>query len=531
MPLIAADTEIRYTASGSAVYVLPCEIEVASDFVAEIDGVATSAYTLSGVGLDTGVTCTFDVAPSIGAEIVLARVAPYDRQRYDYQLGDFNPDTIDADIDRMGMLVQQLATILKRVPRAKRGRLDLALELEPSAGELLGWSGDGLSLVNVSLATISAGTVLLTAIGEALATAANEAAARAAIGAVGQAEVDAAAASQIYGRNRLINGAMAVNQRQATSIALTTAGLAWVTDRWQARSLSAAAGTITASQQVSSVPTAAGDPRYSVRLARTVGTYAGSLVIEQVLERADTFDLTGRQLALSCKLRKGSAFSGTGVRLIVCTGQGVDEGSNLLATGGWTAGVTLNVAATVAAASISAAWGTHSGVITAPTSINCNELAVRIEVQGFSGAGSANDWIEISDVQLEIAEAATVFSAPPFALELSRCQRFYEKSYSYNLAPGTATAAGAAQHRAQGAGSLLDTLRAEYKVTKRTVAEPVWYSTVTGASGQIRDTTAGADVALTGTSNESDGYTGMPAIAAGVAGRLYEAQWVIDVSL
>lgn len=532
MSLSAADTEKQFTGNGvSTAYALPAEIQLATDFEAQIDGVVTSSYTLTGLGSDTGVTCTFDSPPDNGAEIVLRRNAPYDRTLVQYAFGDFNPETLNGDFDRAVMLIQQLATLAKRTPRGPVGDLTLGLDLDPEASKLLAWSSDARSLVNVDVATVSPASLIFTAIGQALAVAADAAAGRTVIGATSQADVDASIAAQLYGRNRLINGAMAVNQRQAASVSMTTAGLAWVADRWQARSLSAASGTLTASQQASSVPTAAGDPRYSIRLARTAGTYAGSLVIEQVLERADTFDLTGRQLALSCKIKKGSAFSGTGVRLIVCTGQGVDEGSNLLATGGWSGGVTLNVATTVPAASIGTAWATFSGVITAPTSINCNELAVRIEVQGLSGAGSANDWIEISDVQIEIASAATVFAAPPFAVELQRCQRFYEKSYSYNIAPGTATSAGAPYHRAQGTGGLLDTLRAAYKVTKRTVAEPVWYSTVTGATGQVRDTTASADVAITGTVNESDGFTGMASISAAVAGRLYEAQWAIDVSL
>lgn len=533
MPLAAAVTEQMYLGDGVSTgpYVLSAEIEVATDLVVTVNGVVLSSYTVTGIGSDAGVSVTFDTPMPNGAEIVLARVAPYDRTRYDYQLGNFKPDTVDADVDRVVMQIQQLATALLRVPQLPRGKTSLNLQLTPEANKLIGWSADALSLVNLTPATITPAALVFSAIGQLLAIAATQADGRSAIGAMSQADVDASIAGQVLDRNRLINGAMEINQRVVASVALTTAGLGWVVDRWQARSLSAPSGTLTGSQVVVSSSPQAGDPRFFVRLARTAGTYAGSLVLEQVIERNECFDLAGNQVALSVKLRKGTAFTGTGVRLIVCSGQGIDEGSNSLAAGTWL-GFAQNVAATVPAASISAAvFQTFSGVVTLPAGVSSMELAVRIEVQGFSGAGAGTDQMDIADVQLEIGAAASKFARRPFVEELNRCRRFYEKSYSYAVAPGTATQLGAVMHRAQGTGSLVDTLHSRYVVPKRTVVAPIWWSTVTGAQGQIRDTTAPADVAITGTQSNNDSWTGVPVVAATVAGRLYEAHWTVDASL
>lgn len=123
MPVKAADTEITYTGDGvSTAFPFPFEVAVAGDFAATLDGSTTTAYSLSGLGVDTGGTCTFSVAPSPGAAVVLYRNAAYDRQLVDYQSGgEFAADTVDADMDRTVMLTQQLATLFGRSLRGPRG--------------------------------------------------------------------------------------------------------------------------------------------------------------------------------------------------------------------------------------------------------------------------------------------------------------------------------------------------------------------------------------------------------------------------
>ena len=55
---------------------------------------------------------------------------------------------------------------------------------------------------------------------------------------------------------------------------------------------------------------------------------------------------------------------------------------------------------------------------------------------------STSNYLELTGVQLEVGESATEFERRPYGTELQLCQRYYEKSYSIDVVPGTATANG-----------------------------------------------------------------------------------------
>jgi hypothetical protein len=139
MPTSAADTEITYIGNGVTVaFPFPFEVSKASHFEATIDGAVVTAYTLSGLGVDTGGTCTFTDPPASLAVVVLARVAPYARTDFDYQEGgELAAATLDEDIDRAVMLSQQLATISDRSIRAPRGETMSELPAAASRANLL----------------------------------------------------------------------------------------------------------------------------------------------------------------------------------------------------------------------------------------------------------------------------------------------------------------------------------------------------------------------------------------------------------
>jgi hypothetical protein len=54
---------------------------------------------------------------------------------------------------------------------------------------------------------------------------------------------------------------------------------------------------------------------------------------------------------------------------------------------------------------------------------------------------TANDWY-ITGVQLEAGTTASDFEFLPVDVNLGRCLRYYQKSYSYAVAPATATTDG-----------------------------------------------------------------------------------------
>ena len=163
MPTSAAATEIAYTGNGVTVaYPFPFEVAKAAHFEATIDGVVVTDYTLSGLGVDTGGTCTFTTAPASLAVVVLARIAPYARTDFDYQEGgELAASTLDEDIDRAVMLSQQLATICDRSIRAPRGETISEL---PAAGAranlLFGFDATGQPTALTSTASASVSSAM-----------------------------------------------------------------------------------------------------------------------------------------------------------------------------------------------------------------------------------------------------------------------------------------------------------------------------------------------------------------------------------
>jgi len=57
-------------------------------------------------------------------------------------------------------------------------------------------------------------------------------------------------------------------------------------------------------------------------------------------------------------------------------------------------------------------------------------------------ADSTSNYINITGVQLEVGENATPFEVRPYDMELARCERYYQKSYSYETVPATAFSTG-----------------------------------------------------------------------------------------
>jgi len=92
-----------------------------SHFKAYLDGVLTSAYTLSGIGDPAGVTCTFDSAPGNGVVVLMARIVPLDQQT-DLANFDGNPaDVLEKQFDLTAMALQQVQEELDRSIKVSLG--------------------------------------------------------------------------------------------------------------------------------------------------------------------------------------------------------------------------------------------------------------------------------------------------------------------------------------------------------------------------------------------------------------------------
>lgn len=94
--------------------------------------------------------------------------------------------------------------------------------------------------------------------------------------------------------------------------------------------------------------------------------------------------------------------------------------------------------------------------------------------------------IGATKVQVEEGTKATDFEYVPFDLELLRCQRYYEKTYDINTAPGTPVGNRSGLHLNVGSSNSAaesKTLTWFYKVRKRALPTIALYSPTTGTSG------------------------------------------------
>ena len=119
----------------------------------------TTAYTVLGVGDEDGGTITLTTGATLNDLITIVSNTPSSRTT-DYQNnGDFRPDTVNADFDRVVSLVKKIEDVTNRglvSPQSKQGPKPLSLP-DPVAGELLRWIGDLSGLENVSLNELPTG--------------------------------------------------------------------------------------------------------------------------------------------------------------------------------------------------------------------------------------------------------------------------------------------------------------------------------------------------------------------------------------
>jgi len=127
---------------------------------------------------------------------------------------------------------------------------------------------------------------------------------------------------------------------------------------------------------------------------------------------------------------------------------------------------------------------------------------------GISNILAAANSVMVGFVQWEPGTVFTQFMDVDFVTNQDRCLRYYQKSYPYGVAPGTASsAAGQIQFLMQ-ANTNAQFFTPFKKVMARTPTV-TGYSPTTGASGNLRDASANTDKAITATSNPGDaGFSG-----------------------
>jgi len=104
----------------------------------------------------------------------------------------------------------------------------------------------------------------------------------------------------------------------------------------------------------------------------------------------------------------------------------------------------------------------------------------------------------IANAQLEFGGVATPFEHRTFGEELELCQRYFEKTYTVTVNPGTVTGSGAEVIDFNGGNTSIVRKGIRFKTRKRTAPTVTFYNPSTGATGSARTNSGTTDTNLNG---------------------------------
>ena len=221
-------------------------------------------------------------------------------------------------------------------------------------------------------------------------------------------------------RNRIINGDMRIDQRNAGASQTFTAGaaLAYSVDRFYGYCTGA---NVTGQRVAGTSPN-----EFAYRF--TGATSVTGIGFGTRLEATNTIDLAGSTATLSVQLANSLLTTVTWTAYYASTadafGTLASPTRTQIATGTFTVNSTLT---------------TYSTQISIPSAATTG-----IEIVFTVGAQTSGTWT-IDNVQLEAGSSATAFERRPYGTELALCQRYYCKTYSINTKPASITTEGALQ--------------------------------------------------------------------------------------
>jgi hypothetical protein len=216
--------------------------------------------------------------------------------------------------------------------------------------------------------------------------------------------------------NPVLNSAFQVWQR-GTSVSVAAGTNGYTADRWY---LNNTGNACTISRQATGDTTNLPNVQYCARVQRNSGqTAVNSITFTNSFETLNSIAFAGKTITFSFYARKGADFSGGTTEALLITGTGTDQNRGASSYTGQTVPLTITMTST-----ISTTWQRFTGTATLAT--NITELATYFYYTP-SGTAGANDYIEITGVQLEVGSVATPFKtyAATIQGELAACQRYY----------------------------------------------------------------------------------------------------------
>jgi hypothetical protein len=323
-------------------------------------------------------------------------------------------------------------------------------------------------------------------------------------------------------KNRIINGAMVIDQRNAGA-SVTPTNNTYTVDRWKAYLSQASKYTV---QQSSTAPT--GFIKSLLATSSSAYTVGASefFLVAQPIEGFNVADLawgTASAATITLSFWVRSSLTGTfGGALGNSAGNRsypftytINAANTFEQKTITIAGDTTGTWATDNGTGIIIYWSLGSGASVSGTAGAWAGAFYSSATGATSVVGTNGATFYITGVQLEKGSTATSFDYRPYGTELALCQRYYEKSYNVDVVPATVTQVGAVGVYFRPGPTYLS-LTFAFKATKRiTPATIVYYSPTTGASGKFADNNGAVDVNATGYLSGMNSITAYSAIASG----------------
>ena len=260
--------------------------------------------------------------------------------------------------------------------------------------------------------------------------------------------VDTAAAGGLGMRNKIINGAMEIDQRNVGASVSTGNSNTYITDRFNIRT---ATGSGSTGQQSSTAPAG-----YYKSLVTTIGTGASPSAsalnwIYQGIEGLNVADLNwGTSDAKAITVSFWVRSSVTGTYAVSVANSSLNR--SYVATYSVTSANTWEQKSVTIPGDTSGTWLTTNGLGiylffdlgcgsdrqgTADTWLGSWAIGTSSSVKLVQTSGAT---LYITGVQLEVGSVATEFERRQYGTELALCQRYFEKSYTHETAVGSSSA-------------------------------------------------------------------------------------------
>ena len=328
-------------------------------------------------------------------------------------------------------------------------------------------------------------------------------------------------------KNRIINGAMVIDQRNAGASTTPANGI-YTLDRWQG--IATQSSKFTAQQNAGAVTPPVGFINYlGITSSSSYSVLTGDTFdIQQAIEGLNVADLawgTANAKTVTLSFQVYSSLTGTfgGALTNSAANRSYLFSYTVSSANTWTsisvtiAGDTSGTWLTTNGIGIVVRFGLGSGATFSGTSGvwaagNLVQPNSTVSVVGTNGAT-----FYITGVQLEKGSTATSFDYRPYGTELALCQRYFEKSYNQESVPGVAAFTPGFASSVSSSIAPTQANGCTFKVFKRVNPTVVTFNAVTGASGTSYRVSDAASVATTlaNPGQNGIGYIDVPSSANG----------------